>query len=165
MYVCICCMYSPTRVQSAFMPRVAALRASWTSSPRRSTTSSPLSRRWRRGPLPYDITLWTTYSTKPSSTVTKSYNTAPNEIIQERRKHNSLDHLQQCRWVKTRHRGGRPWGRWRSPGLAAAFECLRGWHPAVERPLPRWAWSSSPCPSQRAPCRREHPDLADGRSR
>ena len=46
------------------------------------------------GPSPYDITLWTTYSTKPSSTVTKSYNTAPNEIIQERLKHNSLDHLQ-----------------------------------------------------------------------
>ena len=41
-----------------------------------------------------NITLWTTYSTKPSSTVTKSYNTAPNEIIQERLKHNSLDHLQ-----------------------------------------------------------------------
>ena len=41
-----------------------------------------------------NITLWTTYSTKPSSTVTTSYSTAPNEIIQERLKHNSLDHLQ-----------------------------------------------------------------------
>ena len=41
-----------------------------------------------------NITLWTTYSTKPSSTVTTAYNTAPNDIIQERLKHNSLDHLQ-----------------------------------------------------------------------
>ena len=41
-----------------------------------------------------NITLSTTYSTKSFNTGTNSYNTAPNDIIQERLKHNSLDHLQ-----------------------------------------------------------------------